>query len=100
MFRYLFVLDVAFSLLGAAMVIGVGISALLLGWHLDVAPEQRPSYNNLLLLTVAFSVITSAAFASALGLHRKARWHWITHALFLFSCIASVPLFTRVLGNQ
>lgn len=100
MLRYLFVLDVAFALLGGAMVIGVGVSALLLGWYLDTAPEQRASFDNLLLLTLAFSAITGTAFASALGLHRQRAWHGVAHLLFALSIFASVPLFIRILGNQ
>lgn len=100
MFRYLFVLDVAAALLGAAMVIGVGISALLLGWYLDVAPEQRASYYNLLILTAVFTAITATSFAGALGLHRKVGWHWLAHALFAASVAISVPVFIRILGNQ
>jgi hypothetical protein len=41
MLRYLFILDIAIAVLGASMVIGVGVSALLLGFHLDRAPEYR-----------------------------------------------------------
>ena len=100
MARYLFVFDIAFAILGASMMIGVGVSALLLGGYLDVAPEQRASYNNLLLLTLAFTAITAAAAGSAFGLRRKAGWHWGAHALLFVSLIASVPLFIRILGNQ
>ena len=98
--RYFFVFDVAFAILGASMMIGVGVSALLLGWYLDVAPEQRGSYNNLLLLTIAFTAITVASAASAFGLRRQAGWHWGAHALFAVSILASIPLFIRILGNQ
>lgn len=98
--RYLFVLDVAFAILGASMAIGVGVSALLLGWYLDTSPEQRGSFNNLLWLTLAFTAITMASFAGALGLHRKASWHWLAQAAFALSLLASFPLFVRILGNQ
>jgi len=87
--RYLFVLDVAFAVLGASMVIGVGVSALLLGWHLDVAPEQRGSMNTLLVLTVAYTVVTLAAAAGAWGLRRKAGWHWLAQAAFATSLVAA-----------
>ncbi|MES2885793.1 MAG: hypothetical protein V4709_13380 [Pseudomonadota bacterium] len=100
MLRYLFVLDVAFAVLGASMAIGVGVSALLLGLYLDTSPEQRPSFDNLLLLTLAFTVITLTSAASAFGLHRRAGWHWGAHALFALATVASVPLFIRILANQ
>ncbi len=99
MLRYLFVLDVAVAVLGASMTVGVGVSALLLGWHLDMAPEQRPSFDNLLWLTAAFTAITVTAAASALGLHRKRRWHWGAHAMSLLSLAASFPLFIRILAT-
>lgn len=98
--RYLFVLDAAFAILGASMAIGVGVSALLLGLHLDTAPEQRASFDNLLLLTLAFTAITLTAAASAMGLHRKARWHWGAHAAFVLATVVSVPLFLRILSSQ
>ena len=100
MLRYLFVLDVAFAVLGASMAIGVGVSALLLGLHLDAAPEQRASFDNLLLLTLVFTIITVTSAACAMGLHRKAGWHWGAHAVFALSTVASVPLFLRILSSQ
>ena len=98
MLRYLFVLDVAFAVLGASMVIGVGVSALLLAWHLNIAPEQRASMDALLLLTAAYSALTLAAAAGAWALHKKARWHWLAQVAFaatlFLSYLASVQILT------
>lgn len=100
MIRYIFVLDVAFAALGAAMVIGVGASAFLLGWHLDVAPEQRGSMNTLLLLTAAYSAVTLAAAAGAWGIHRKAGWHWLAQLGFVVALIVSYFVSVKTLTNQ
>lgn len=99
MLRYLFVLDVAFALLGASMVIGVGVSALLLAWYLDIAPDQRASMNALLVLTVAYSAVTLAAAAGGWGIRTKARWHWIAHAAFAASLVASYFVSIQALGS-
>ena len=99
MLRYLFVLDVAVAVLGASMVIGVGVSALLLAWHLDVAPEQRASMNALLVLTAAYSAMTLTAAAGAWGLHRKARWHWLAHAAFAITLVLSYFVSIRMLSS-
>lgn len=98
--RYLFVLDVAFAVLGASMVIGVGVSALLLGWYLDVAPEQRGSMNALLILTAAYSAVTLAAAAGGWGIRRKARWHWLAQAAFAASLVASYFVSIQTLVSQ
>ncbi len=97
MLRYLLVLDIAFAVLGASMVIGVGVSALLLGWHLDVAPEQRTSMHALLLLTAAYAGVTLAAAAGAWGIRRKARWHWPAQAGFAILLVASYYISKQML---
>ena len=51
MHRYLFIADIALAILGASMVIGVGVSALLLAVYLDEAPEYAGQVRTLLLLT-------------------------------------------------
>lgn len=83
--RYLFVLDVAIAVLGASMVIGVGVSALLLAVHLDSAPEQRDSMISLLVLTAAYLAPTLTAAAGAVGLRRGRRWHWAAQLILLFT---------------
>lgn len=98
--RYLFVLDAAFAILGASMVIGVGVSALLLAFHLDTAPEQRDSMNTLLILTVAYTAVTLAAGAAAWAIHKKAPWHWPMQAAFAVSVIASYFVSIQMLANQ
>lgn len=98
--RYLFVLDIGFAILGASMVIGVGVSALLLAFHLDTAPEQRGSMNTLLTLTVAYSAVTLAAIASAWAIHKQAAWHWPAQGAFLVSVIASYFVSIAMLANQ
>lgn len=100
MLRYLFVLDIAFAVLGASMVIGVGVSALLLAWHLDVAPEQRGSMHNLLLLTAAYSAVTLAAAAAAFGIHRKSGWHWLAQAAFVATLFISYFVSLQMLTSQ
>ncbi|MDO9451492.1 MAG: hypothetical protein Q7J29_01385 [Stagnimonas sp.] len=99
MLRYLFVLDVAFAVLGASMVIGVGVSALLLAWYLDVAPEQRASMHALLVLTVAYTAVTLAAAAGGWGIRTKARWQWFAQAAFAALLIASYFISIQVLGS-
>ena len=99
MLRYLFVLDVAFAVLGASMMIGVGVSALLLAWHLDMAPEQRASMNALLVLTAAYGAMTLAAAAGAWALHRQARWHWLAHAAFAGTLICSYLVSIQMLSS-
>jgi hypothetical protein len=89
MLRYFFMLDVAFAVLGASMAVGVGISALLLAVHLDIAPEQRDSMLNLLGLTVAYVAVTLTAVAGAWGIHRRARWHWLAQLTFFGAAAAS-----------
>ena len=100
MFRYLFVLDVAFAILGASMVIGVGVSALLLAFHLDTAPEQRGSMNTLLILTVTYSAVTLAAAAGAWAIHKKAGWNLIAQVAFGVSLVASYFVSIQMLANQ
>lgn len=98
--RYLFVLDVGFAILAASMAIGVGVSALLLAFHLDTAPEQRGSMNNLLILTAAYSAVTLAAASSAWAVHQKASWHWPMQAAFAVTVIASYFVSIQMLANQ
>lgn len=100
MLRYLFVLDIAFAVLGASMVIGVGVSALLLAWYLDVAPEQRASMNALLLLSLAYSAVTLASAAGGWGIHKKATWHWGAQLAFLAALIGSYQLSIHLLTAQ
>lgn len=100
MLRYLFVLDVAFAVLGASMVVGVGVSALLLAFHMDVAPEQRDSMLGLLALTAAYSAVTVAAALGAWGLHRKRRWHWGAQAAFLAGLLVSYFISIQMLSSQ
>ncbi|MES2684497.1 MAG: hypothetical protein V4650_13340 [Pseudomonadota bacterium] len=100
MFRYLFVLDVACAILGASMVIGVGVSALLLAFHLDTAPEQRGSMNTLLILTVAYTAVTLAAAAGAWAIHKKAAWNLIAQLVFAVSLVASYFVSIQMLANQ
>ena len=100
MFRYLFVLDVACAILGASMVIGVGVSALLLAFHLDTAPEQRGSMNTLLILTVAYTAVTLAAAAGAWAIHKKAAWNLIAQLAFAVSLVASYFVSIQMLANQ
>ena len=100
MLRYLFVLDVALAILGASMVIGVGVSALLLAFHLDTAPEQRGSMNTLLTLTVAYSAVTLTAAAGAWAIHKKAAWNVVAQAAFALSLVASYFISIQMLANQ
>lgn len=98
--RYLFVLNLAVAILAASMAIGVGVSALLLGWYLDVAPEQRDSMISLLVLTVAYSAAAFAAGLAAWGMRRKARWHWLAQAAFVLTTVLSYFLSIQVLKGQ
>lgn len=100
MFRYLLVLEIAVAVLGASMVIGVGVSALLLAWHLDTAPEQRASMQALLVLTAAYSAMTLTAAAGAWALHRQARWHWLAHAGFVITLVLAYLFSIRMLASQ
>ncbi len=97
--RYLLVLDLAFAVLGASMAIGVGVSALLLAGHLDIAPEQQGSMNSLLMLTLAYTAVTVAAAASAFGLHRRQGWHWAAQAAFGLSVVASYFVSIQMLAK-
>ncbi len=89
MLRYVFVLDVAFALLGAALAIGVGVSALLLGFYLDVAPEHAGSARALVMLTIAYSAVTAAAAAGAWAIRRKAPWLWWAQGAFALALVVS-----------
>jgi hypothetical protein len=100
MLRYLFVLDVAFAVLGASMVIGVGVSALLLAWHLEVAPEQRDAMNALLVLTAAYTAVTLAAAAGGWGIRKKAVWHWAAQAVFAVALVGSYLVSVQMLASQ
>ena len=100
MLRYLFVLDVAAAILYASMVIGVGISALLLAVHLDTAPQQRGSMINLLVLTAAYSAVMLAAALGAWGIHRRAGWHWAAQAAFVATAVASFSISVSMLAGQ
>lgn len=100
MLRYLFVLDIALAILGASMVIGVGVSALLLAVHLDTAPEHRGSMNTLLILTFAYSAVTLTAVAGAWAIHKKSAWNALAQIAFALSLIASYFISIRMLANQ
>lgn len=96
--RYLFVLDVAIAVLGASMVVGVGVSALLLAVHLDTAPEQREPMLRLLLLTAAYAAPTLAAAAAAFGLRGGRRWHWAAQLLLLFTLVVAYSISLSILA--
>jgi len=100
MLRYLFVLDVAFAVLGASMVIGVGVSALLLAFHMDIAPEQRGSMVALLILTAAYTAVTVAAGLGAWGLRRRQGWHWWAQGAFLAAVLVSYFISIQMLSGQ
>lgn len=100
MLRYLLVLDIAIAVLGAAMVIGVGVSALLLGVHLDSAPEYRGQALTLLRLTLVYLLATLAAILAAWALHRRHSWHWGAQATLLLSSLASYFVSLRSLSAQ
>ena len=100
MLRYLFVLDIAFAVLGASMAIGVGVSALLLAFHMDIAPEQRNSMMGLLILTVAYTAITLAAGLGAWGLRRRQAWHWWAQAAFVAAVLISYFISIQMLSGQ
>ncbi|TAJ52071.1 MAG: hypothetical protein EPN60_15640 [Nevskiaceae bacterium] len=100
MLRYLFILDVALAVLGGSMVIGVGVSALLLGWYLDSAPEYRDQVLTLLKLTLAYLSVTVAAGLAAWGLRGKRRWHWLAQAAVLLTGLGSYLISLTSLSAQ
>lgn len=89
MLRYLFILDIAIAVLGASMVIGVGVSALLLGFHLDRAPEYRDQALTLVKLTAVYTLATAAAGLAAWAMHRRHGWHWAAQASLLLASLVS-----------
>jgi len=100
MLRYLFILDTAIAVLGASMVIGVGVSALLLGVHLDSSPEYRGQTLILLRLTAVYLLATLAATVAAWALHRRRRWHWAAQLALLLSSLASYAVSIQSLSGQ
>jgi hypothetical protein len=99
MLRYLFALDAAIAVLGASMVIGVGISALLLAVHLDTAPEQRGAMLNLLILTAAYTAVTAAAVAAAWAIRARQAWHWLAQAAVVATAVASFYISIAMLAS-
>lgn len=89
MLRYLFILDIALAVLGASMAIGVGVSALLLGLHLDRAPEYRGQALTLVELTLVYLLVTLAAGLAAWSQRRRPAWHWPAQAALLLSVLAA-----------
>ena len=100
MLRYLFILDMAFAVLAASLAIGVGVSALLLAFHLDIAPEQRDSMYSLLILTAAYSAVTVAAAAGGWGIRKQAAWHWLAQVAFAALLVLSYLISIQMLANQ
>ncbi|ROH89473.1 hypothetical protein ED208_10050 [Stagnimonas aquatica] len=100
MLRYLFILDVAIAVLGASMVIGVGVSALLLGWYLDTAPEYRDQVFTLVELTLVYLSATVAAGLAAWGLRRQRSWHWLAQAALLLAGFGSYLVSITSLSAQ
>ncbi len=100
MLRYLFFVDVSFAVLFSSMVIGVGVSALLLGWHLDFAPEYREMMNTLIKLTLVYLLVTLAGAGGAFGIFRKRSWHWGAQAIFALSIVIAWEYTVSVLTNQ
>lgn len=84
--RYLFFLEIAIAVLGASMVIGVGVSALLLAWHADASPEYPAQVRVLLGLTLSYLAATLATGVGAWAIHRKYRWQWLVHGLAVWAC--------------
>ena len=99
MLRYLFALDIAIAVLGASMAIGIGVSALLLGWHLDSSPQYHEQVLVLVNLTLVYTAATVAAAVGALGLRRAARWHWPVHAAMVAASIAAYTYSIQTLTN-
>lgn len=100
MLRYLFILDTVIAVLGASMVIGVGVSALLLGVHLDAAPEYHGQTLTLLRLTGVYLLATLAAIAAAWALHRRRSWHWGAQLALLLTSLASYFVSIQSLSGQ
>jgi MFS family permease len=99
MLRYLFVVDVSLSVLGASMVIGVGVSALLLAIYLDQFPEYRGMMTSLINLTLAYLAVTLSAGAAGWGIHRRRAWHWLAQAAFAASLVFSWRYSISLLAN-
>lgn len=99
MSRYLFVFEIALAVLAASMMIGIGVSALLLGLHLDRAPQYRDDVHTLLMLTAAFLAITLAAGAGAWGLRLKAGWHWLAHPALIAAGFLTYYLTVQTLAT-
>lgn len=100
MLRYLFIFDTAIAVLGASMVIGVGVSALLLGVHLDSSPEYRGQTLTLLRLTGVYLSATVAATVAAWALRRRRRWHWLAQAALVLTSLASYAISLQSLSAQ
>lgn len=99
MLRYLFGLEISLAVLGASMTIGVGVSALLLGWHLNSSPQYHEQVLVLMNLTLAYTAVTVAAAVGALALHRQARWHWPVHAVMVAACFFAYTYSIQALTN-
>lgn len=89
MHRYLFIADVALAILGASMVIGVGVSALLLALHLDEAPQYRDQVGTLLLLTAVYTATTVAATVAAWLVRRRHRAQAGMQLVLVVTCLVS-----------
>lgn len=100
MLRYLFIFDVSVAVLGGSMVIGVGVSALLLGWYLDSAPEYRDQVLTLVKLTLVYLAATLAAGCAAWGLRRRQSWHWLAQAALLLAGFGSYLVSITSLSAQ
>lgn len=89
MHRYLFIADVALAILGASMVIGVGVSALLLAVYLDEAPEYAGQVRTLLLLTAVYALTTVCAGLAAWLVRRRHRALSLAQLAVLASLLVS-----------
>ena len=98
MHRYLFIADVALAILGASMVIGVGVSALLLAVYLDEAPEYAGQVRTLLVLTAVYLLTTTCAALAAWLVRRRHRWQVLAQLAVVASCLLSYGVSLQALS--
>lgn len=87
MARYLIFVNAALAILAAMMAVGVGVSALLLAWNLELAPRYRDDLFNLVKLTFVYSLVLATSLAAGIALMRRRHWPLAAHAglQFLFA---------------
>lgn len=90
--KYLLILDLTLTALGAAMGVAVGFVALVYALYRHESAKMEAGVAGVFAITACFAALFLLAGSASLLLRRGLRWHWAAQALL----IAAMPLLWHI----